>query len=370
MLGDTMGDLFQQIPVALILNVCVSGVLFLAALTYFAVIKPRRRKAREKAAEATETIAAEKSTGPPPARTVPAAAADAAASAADYEMPDLDMLVDDSGFKEDADLSEPEPAPVEKPSAPQPAPAPATSPTPRPKSPAANNGRIRLDTGETVAAEEVVSVRRDPRDGRLVVLMDGVGYRSLVDVPEVKDRFVDVMKRLNRVVTQPDTPPPAAESSTDEVAVDMLLDVPEIEVATPEPPVVEQPQREIDPEKILRSPPPPPKDGAIPGALPTYNMDEAVKPIKGGRFGLGPAKFEYAEVPELDIAGSIEAYLQHRIAYTPEFQGRDIHVHAAPGGIGVRIQVENAFYDAVDEIADEEARDFVAAVIAEWQARQ
>lgn len=352
MLADTMGELLQQIPPLLIINVCGSGLLLAAALVYFAIIKPRRRKAREKA----ETVADAAPTTPDTAT--------AASTTAAYDLPDLDMLVDDSGFEREA-----EPAPPPAPATPDTAPAPV---------PVSRDGHIRLNTGETITAEEVVSVRRDTRDGRLVVYIDGVGYRSLVDVPDVKNRFVTVMKQLNRVVTQPDSlaveaddaPQSAPEPAQQEKAKPQPADSVQVEILPPDAEQPAEPPRKAKPKQALGAPPPPDKDGAIPGALPSYNMDEAVKPVKGGRFGLGPAKYEFAEVPELDIAGAIEAYLQHRIAYTPEFQGRNIHVHAAPGGVGVRIQVEDQFYDMVDEVEDADAREFISAVIEEWQSRQ
>jgi hypothetical protein len=74
-------------------------------------------------------------------------------------------------------------------------------------------------------------------------------------------------------------------------------------------------------------------------------------------------------IPELDIAGAIETYLQHKLAQTPEYAGRKIHVHSAPGG-GVRIQVDESFYDAVGDVTDAGVREFLSATIQEWQDRQ
>lgn len=74
-------------------------------------------------------------------------------------------------------------------------------------------------------------------------------------------------------------------------------------------------------------------------------------------------------VPEIDLAGAIEAYLQHKIRSTAEFAGRSLHVLAAPGG-GVQIEVDGHFYEAVGEIEDAPTRRFIAQAIEEWQARQ
>jgi hypothetical protein len=74
-------------------------------------------------------------------------------------------------------------------------------------------------------------------------------------------------------------------------------------------------------------------------------------------------------VPELDIAGSIEAFLQHKLESTGAYPGREIHVHNAPGG-GVRILVDDDYYDAVSDVDDPEVRDYLTATIEEWQERQ
>lgn len=333
MVVDTLGELLQQIPPALILNVCGSATLLALAFVYFALIKPRRRKAREQAAaQATDQPVASTSSDSAPVT-----------AAVDDDLPDLAMLTDDRY------LGAASPPP----------------PTQTPDVPAVAPATIHMDSGETFAPEPVVNVVRDPRDGGLVVVMDGVGYRSLAAVPEVKARFIEVMKQLNSVVN---TPKRAAATDPAPAETDPAPQ-PKSEPASTRDSEDTSTRDDIDPAAILGTPPPPRQDGSLPGQLPTYNMDEAVKPKRGGRFGLGPAKYEYAEVPELDIAGAIEAYLQHRLAYSSDYADRSIHVLPAPGG-GVRIQVDDQFYEMVDEIEDEGVRSFVAAVIAEWQERQ
>ena len=180
-----------------------------------------------------------------------------------------------------------------------------------------------------IQAEEIVTVLVDPRDGRLVVEIDDVAYRTLVDAPDVKKKFIQIMKKLSEVVTQPDDNPPV--------------------VAQPHP-ATPAPQG-----------PPPLPDGSMPGDLPSYKLKDNVSAPKDTKKGA---------IPEIDLAGAIEAYLQHKLQYTPQYAHRQIHVRSAPGGNGVLIQVDTVFYEAVSDVADPEVRAFLTTAIQEWQQRQ
>ena len=90
--------------------------------------------------------------------------------------------------------------------------------------------------------------------------------------------------------------------------------------------------------------------------------DTPVKPKRGQRPVAEP-------IPEINIAEAIESFLQHKLAQSPEYGERSIHVRPALHG-GVTIEVDGAFYEAVGEVADEEVREYLTATIAEWQARQ
>ncbi len=104
-------------------------------------------------------------------------------------------------------------------------------------------------------------------------------------------------------------------------------------------------------------------DEPIPGDLPKFTIpDNPVKPKRGQRPVAEP-------IPEINIAASIESFLQHKLGRSPEFGGRSIHVRSALHG-GVTIEVDGTFYETVGEVADDEVRDYLTATIAEWQARQ
>jgi hypothetical protein len=58
--------------------------------------------------------------------------------------------------------------------------------------------------------------------------------------------------------------------------------------------------------------------------------------------------------------------LQRFIRTYPSFIGQEVHVGTGPGG-GIRIRVENEFYDTPDDIPDPEIRGIIKAAIQEWE---
>jgi len=66
------------------------------------------------------------------------------------------------------------------------------------------------------------------------------------------------------------------------------------------------------------------------------------------------------------LAGQIEARLQAKRRATGAFPGRSIHVMDAADG-GVAIEVDGQVYDGVSAVADDDVREFIAGVVAEWQ---
>jgi hypothetical protein len=195
----------------------------------------------------------------------------------------------------------------------------------------------------------------------------------LLDSPDAKKEFTKIMRELADVVTQPDDRAP--ESPPEPL-------VPEPEPEPKPPPEPELPTPEPEPDlpnlrdliedvpPVVHSTPPPPigADGEMPGDLPSFRLEDHPVEVKRGGL-LRPKKFESAPVPDLDIPSAIEAYLQHKLRHTPEYAGREIHVRPAPGG-GVRIQVDQTFFDAVDDVSDPEIRAFIQVAIQEWQDRQ
>jgi hypothetical protein len=272
------------------------------------------------------------------------------------DLPDLGMLLNPSAIKKDLPAAPSAPAAAPRASAVR-----QMVETPQ---------TLKLNTGETTSAREVLTVLRDENDGRLMVQIGTTGYRSLLDSPEAKKQFTTLMKELSSSIMTPDARPvveedeevpvvpvpPAGKSSS----LDALRGLTE-PAPTPKPaPSTSEPRR--------TAPPPPLADGSIPGALPSYKFDDNPAKVTLRRDGT-VKKVDFVPPPTIDIPGAIEAYLQYKIEYTPEFQGYNIHIRSGMGG-GVRIQVGDRFYDAVDDVEDADVRAFLKEAIAEWQERQ
>jgi hypothetical protein len=344
---DEVNQFFAQIPPALICYVAAFFIGIFGLMLYFGVIKPARARRQlnnltaAQSAAATATQSSEFSTAPAYPSTMAYAAAPSRAS--------------------------------------------------RP-----GEYRVKLSDGHMTEAREVLAVARDLEDDRLLVYVDGVGYRSMVESPEVKAKFTALMRELAETIAKADVPRPVAPViSPADLADDMLdeltdvdgyagyeddLDLPDVDLLTA--PTMSEPSQMTPPPYTAPPAPaaptstrntvssvPPAADGTMPGALPSYRTenDNNISLKRQGIFRT--PKVDLQPVPELNLAGAIEAYLQHKLNFTPEYVDRELHVHAAPGG-GVRIQVDNRYYDAVSDIEDETVRTFIAETIQEWQERQ
>ncbi len=213
---------------------------------------------------------------------------------------------------------------------------------PAPRSP--GTARVKLVGGELVEAVEVMTVLRDVGEGGLIIRIANQAYRNppATADAEFKQRFHTTLRDLGA----PQPPKPVSE---------------------PVPDVVDEGAAPGEPSEM----PPPPVDvprfspyEPMPGDLPKFKMPEGppVKPKRGQRPANEP-------IPEINIAASIEAFLQHKLTMMPQYASRSIHVRPASNG-GVTIEVDDKFYDSVGEVEDVAVRQFLSATIEEWQSRQ
>src|SRR5690606_4694022 len=187
-------------------------------------------------------------------------------------------------------------------------------------------------------AAEVLTISHDLRDGSFEIRIGGRVYGHVAEIrdPEARRQLTGALKRLAEQVAKPPKPEPEPPPA-------------EVSVPTPASPASR------DDESAATVP-------AEEWDLPKF-QELANEPLKlrGGR----PKN----AVPEINLAGAVEAYLQHKLRSTPEFAHRSLHIRPAPDG-GVQIEVDGRFYEAVGDIEDERTRQFIASAIAEWQARQ
>jgi hypothetical protein len=351
MIFDELGGFLSQLPPGLLAYPCLLFFAFMAAGIYFGVVRPRRRKAQK----ASDT--------PPPSVSSAPPSVDALFSSTP------EGATKPKGVTDRLKLGQVQPS-----------------------------FEVKLDSGETVTAKTVVTILRDPVDDRLLIHLDGVAYRSINDYPASKRKFTALMKELAAniaesappragsrgrkakpaaVTPSPEddepasAPPakrtiPAATSSSDYdlPPLDDLVHGPKPAAASPQspPPLEPAVKAALESDKA-------PADQDAPGALPDYKaLGASDKVVKTGGI-LRRNKLELTPLPELNIAAAIEAFLQHRLGATRRFLGRRIHVHSAASG-GVRIEVDGTFFESVNDIEDDEVRDFIAATIQEWQDRQ
>lgn len=388
--SEIFSEFFSAIPAGFVFQVCCAGLLFIFYLTWALYIRPQQRRKKE-VAEAQASAGPGFVTAPQPMTTDLTSDANPitlddlkAASSSDVDEEDLppmssfdtgdlppldDLLIDE--------IEEPAP-----PSQPEQSTATATTiimPTYREITDQAH--QVKLNRGDTTEAKEILTIMRDEDDGRLMILIGDKGFRTISEDADAKNTFKKVMKELSAVITKPDEKPlrqSEPEKPEPEPMTQGPVEQPKSEPKVEEPPAtlgdlaMKKPEEKTPPpveEKRTTTtmPPPPMPSGAMPGDLPSFKLEDNPAKETQGRFGR--KKMEYEPVPELDIAGAIEAYLQYKMQHSDEFRGRNIHVLPSITG-GVRIQVDDTSYAFVDEIEDEAVRAFLQETIAEWQDRQ
>jgi hypothetical protein len=117
-----------------------------------------------------------------------------------------------------------------------------------------------------------------------------------------------------------------------------------------------------------------PASGEAPGGLKARLTKTDTQPQKPGRLqkitqqirGQGAAQ---PTEPPSGIADAVEEFLQVRLSTSPQFAARSIHIRPSHDH-GVNIEVDGHYYNAIDEVIDADVRDFLFALMKEWEARQ
>lgn len=307
-MGSDFAEFFRQPFVGPVLGMmCIFALLLVAVVAALVVVRRRRAQAQLISVAGIEALDV--------AGTSPG------------DLPDLAALVSDL---------------------PPAAPTPAAETQPLRAAPK-GTFTVAVTDGGSADVVEVMAVLRDVVDGRLIVQMGEHAYHNISSDPAFKDRFTRLMRELAQIARPPAPEPEAAPRPP----------APEAEAAPP-PSAPEAPAQSIP----SAAPPPPLPGGQMPGALPKFNLDDQ-GPIKLAR----GQKREIKPVPEINIAAAIEAYLQHKLRHTPDYQGRSIHIIPAPDG-GLYIEVDGLTYESVSDVADPQIRAFLQTTIQEWQEQQ
>ncbi|MEZ4670532.1 MAG: hypothetical protein R3E39_21710 [Anaerolineae bacterium] len=321
------GDFISQPFVGALLGMmCFFGLMLVATIGALVYVRRRRAQREQQTANFTQSVM----------------------SINDNEMPDLSLLVT---------AMSPDAAPPASPKVQPAATTPAAVSAPI-KSPPKGTFSITPRDGTATEAVEVMTLLRDVADGSLIVQMGDKVYQNIRSDREFNERFNKVLRELSQLSTQVENAATTSPTSVENQPVSSegnayaVADVDEIS----EPPFLNT-HTTSSPAQPLSV------EGKLPGDLPSYKLDDNPMPkLKRGQ------KLPVESVPEVNIAGAIEAYLQHKLRQTGAFNGQSIHIYPAPDG-GVSIEVDGNYFDAVGDIADNNVRAFIAEAITEWQER-
>lgn len=319
---DFIGQIFRQAPLVLFAPF-VFGALYVASMVIvFRRAAARRRRAREARDLMGETKGFSPTEKSKPKLREPERAPQTVA----LPEPDLDLLT--MGIASKPRSAPPVPAP----------PLPSLIPDDLPTYPPLEVLSepvievIDADMAEEVTdAVEVMRVWRDVNDGSLIIQMGSQRYRSAAEIrnPDLLRRFSAVVRDLWNMINgqaNPTIPPPpqAVRLPADTGSIGNLR------------------ASEAEPKK--------------PGGL-----KKLVQQVSG-------APKTTADKPK-GIAEAVEEFLQYKLLGSPEFSVHSIHIR--PGlDHGLRIEVDGHFYDSIGEVVDVDVREFLFAMMREWEARQ
>jgi hypothetical protein len=239
-------------------------------------------------------------------------------AASDHDMPDMNLLVS--------------------------APQATASPIAPARTPRKGAYQIKPGDGQVTEAVEVLTILRDVMDGTLIIQMGDRVYRNVHADADFRDRFTKLMNELGQM-SRPTAIPADSNPASTAASPEQLAEMPQTPPPTPVAPKPPQPAA---------------TGGAIPGVLPSFKLDDQPMGQKRGR------KLELPPIPEINIAGAIESYLQHKLRQSGELPEHSIHIYPAPDG-SLRIEVDGQFHEAVSDIDDPVVREYLAQTIQEWQ---
>lgn len=342
-----VGDFFRQIGSLLIIT-CAAGLIWIGLM---ALVMQRAAERRRRARLGLEPlpgfhVAAYRwimnAINPPTAGPAAPSRSRPAARPEPMPAPDLDMLT--------GDLPQPDLVDMTGLDTPRKAPEPV-SPSPEPEPPVEEVHDFAPETapvsgedaapdqppqGEPPDSVELLRVWRDLTDGALVVEIGGKRFRSLGELrgADLERRFRNVVRDLDALAAPPRQTPPSRSATKDET-------LPR-KTRAKQPPPEEAPPASMGPGAMLRQ-------------------------MRRAAMGQTPEPVE--QKPERSIADQIEDLLQARLAETPSFSGREIHVRPSLAG-GVRIEVDGKFFDGVGDVDDSDVRDLLSGVVREWEESQ
>jgi hypothetical protein len=189
-------------------------------------------------------------------------------------------------------------------------------------------------------AVEVMRVWRDLSDGTLIIQMGNQRYRTLSDIknPDLARRFMAVVRELWAMVN---ASPARATSAQPAPTNGTATALPEAPLIAPKPRM-----------GLLKTEYEPPKQGVFTQLTRDLRQNPNAVP----------------EESSTGIAGAVEEFLQYKLSNTPQYAARSIHIRPSHNH-GVTIEVDGHFYEAIGDVIDPDVREFLFALMREWEAR-
>jgi len=226
-----------------------------------------------------------------------------------------------------------------------------------------------VDHRASTSSVEVLRLLRDRVTGALIVEVEGQQYRALRGIKDervgrqVLQAAADLVRFTGVLQPQGQAEPP--QPSLLSTAEPSPTDFP-----VPSPPVLEQSP------PVPRTPAPPSVEREF---LQSLVHQERPKEEEAQKPSISPLEFfrrsftarRRARVQDdmpspRSFVEEIEEILQRFLRTYPSVISKEVHVGTGWGG-GIRIQVENEFYDTPDDIPDPEIRGILKAAIQEWE---
>lgn len=354
MSGSGDFDFLQQIPLPILIAPVVFGVLYIFAMTLvFRRAAKRRRRARAERMGLPYSPPSKPSGLRPPhvaPSPIPAQPRETkrgggmlnalrAALPSPGEMlaplpePDLDLLLgvgtpipplhtDSEGHREETFIEAEILA-----TPPPPASVPAISQErtiPMPAEPTMS------DLGDSV---EVMRLWRDLNDGSLIIQMGGTHYRAAGEIrnPDLQRRFNTILREL--LAMSEGFPPSPSIGGGGRPALEM-----------------------------------PDASSGLPGSMKTRTATYEAAESKPKRSVFGRRGTTAEPESPAGIAEAVEEFLQFKLLAHPEFAVRSIHIRPSHDQ-GVIIEVDGHYYESIGDIVDPDVREFLAAMMREWEAR-
>lgn len=198
--------------------------------------------------------------------------------------------------------------------------------------------RGSADSAPPADSVELLRVFRDLSDGTLIVEVDGRRFSSADELAGA-----NLTRRFSKVVK------------------DLAQWVRDAQARASQAPPTSSPAPASAPGKPVRH-------GLPDDEMPSMGPGTMLRQMTRAAMGQKPETPPEESAPELSIPEQIEELLQARLIHMPEFRERTIHVKPSLSG-GVRIQVDDTYYEGVGDIAEDDVRALLQDVVREWENR-